>query len=80
MVRLSAEASGRRTSLLGTASQSRFQMLRNPPYRYDYLVDYRNAEWMDKIIDTSSGGRDVQCAVDCISEGFGHGGSLDAFI
>ncbi|KAI9662351.1 MAG: hypothetical protein M1821_008518 [Bathelium mastoideum] len=68
LVRCSAEASGAKIRLSGTASEKRFQMLRNPPYCYDQVVDYRDAGWPSKVVG-STDGRGVQYALDCISEG-----------
>lgn len=68
LVHCSAEASGTKINLLGTASERRFQMLRSPPYHYDDLVDYRDSEWPRRLSASSSDGG-VQYAFDCIAEG-----------
>jgi len=68
LVRHSAETSGVTIKLFGTASESRFQMLRNQPYNYNHLVDYHDASWPDKILELSDG-RGMDYILDCISEG-----------
>jgi NADPH:quinone reductase-like Zn-dependent oxidoreductase len=68
LVRRSAESSGKRVRLLGAASKQRFDMLKNEPYGYDGLVDYRGDDWVDQI-RTLTGGKGVGYAYDCISEG-----------
>jgi NADPH:quinone reductase-like Zn-dependent oxidoreductase len=68
LVRHSAEITGATITLFGTASESRFQMLRNLPYYYDHLVDYHDTSWPDKIRELS-GGVGMDYILDCISEG-----------
>src|SRR2546423_1037371 len=68
LVRHSAEITGATITLFGTASESRFQMLRNQPYYYDHLVDYHDTSWPDKIRELS-GGVGMDYILDCISEG-----------
>jgi NADPH:quinone reductase-like Zn-dependent oxidoreductase len=68
LVRHSAEASGVKVKLFGTASAKRFEMLREKPYSYDYLVDYHDVRWFEEVLQLS-GGRGMQYALDCISEG-----------
>ncbi|KAI9709793.1 MAG: hypothetical protein M1820_003196 [Bogoriella megaspora] len=68
MVRLSSQSTGAKAKLLGTASEKRFEMLKSQPYNYDFLVDYHNADWVDKIVE-SADGRGAQFVLDCISEG-----------
>jgi NADPH:quinone reductase-like Zn-dependent oxidoreductase len=68
LVRHSAEVTGATITLFGTASESRFQMLRNQPYCYDHLVDYHDTSWPDKIGELS-GDVGMDYILDCISEG-----------
>ncbi|KAK3078217.1 hypothetical protein LTS18_008133 [Coniosporium uncinatum] len=68
LVRRGAEASGRRIKLFGTASGKRFQLLRDEPCKYDRLVDYHDADWVQQIRDISDG-HGMHYALDCISEG-----------
>ncbi|KAF2229765.1 GroES-like protein [Viridothelium virens] len=68
LVRRSAEVSGTKIGLLGTASPKRFQMLKSLPYLYDKLVDYHDPEWPGKI-SGSAETCSVQYALDWISEG-----------
>ena len=68
LVRRSAEVSGRRIKLVGAASKGRFGMLKGEPYGYDELVDYRDEGWPEQV-RKMTGGRGVEWAYDCISEG-----------
>ncbi|KAF2465067.1 uncharacterized protein BDR25DRAFT_306912 [Lindgomyces ingoldianus] len=67
MVRTSAEMSGKEVRLFGAASKARWEMLRSAPYRYIYLVDYREKDWPKQIQELSGGG--MHFAYDRISEG-----------
>ena len=67
LVRRSAESSRRTVQLIGAARNARFPMLRNAPYAYDSLVDYRDEDWPDRVRELTGGG--VDYAFDCISEG-----------
>ncbi|KAI3397698.1 hypothetical protein diail_10467 [Diaporthe ilicicola] len=67
LVRRSAEHTGRRVTLIGSASPRNWLMLKEEPYAYDYLVDYRDKKWPDQVRKASSGG--VHYAYDAISEG-----------
>jgi NADPH:quinone reductase-like Zn-dependent oxidoreductase len=69
LVRASARASGQRIRLVGAASGSKHELLRQEPYSYDALVDYRDSSWPDKVRAAALGGNGVQYALDCISEG-----------
>ncbi|KAH7308485.1 chaperonin 10-like protein [Stachybotrys elegans] len=69
LVRASARASGRHIRLVGAASASKHQLLRQEPYSYDALVDYRDPSWPEKVRAAALGGNGVQYALDCISEG-----------
>ncbi|RDL30174.1 GroES-like protein [Venustampulla echinocandica] len=68
LVRIAAHASGREAVLFGAASPARHAMLKVPPYSYNGLVDYREANWVEKLLEVQNG-EGVQYAFDCISEG-----------
>jgi NADPH:quinone reductase-like Zn-dependent oxidoreductase len=69
LVNLSFASSRRSLRLLGAASASRHERLEASPYSYNHLVDYRDADWPERIrrLCGESGG--IDHAVDCISEG-----------
>ncbi|KAH7152651.1 hypothetical protein EDB81DRAFT_867998 [Dactylonectria macrodidyma] len=69
LVRSSAAESGRSVRLNGAAGASKHNFLRQEPYWYDALVDYRDSSWPDQVKAATSDGRGVQYALDCISEG-----------
>ncbi|KAK0383183.1 hypothetical protein NLU13_9096 [Sarocladium strictum] len=69
LVHASARASGQHIRLVGAASTSKHGFLRQEPYSYDALVDYRDPSWPDKVRAAALGGNGVQYALDCISEG-----------
>ncbi|KAF4449082.1 hypothetical protein F53441_7594 [Fusarium austroafricanum] len=64
LVHIAAKTSGMPINLIGAASSSKHEMLRNEPYNYDVLVDYRDPNWVDKLKESG-----VDLAMDCISEG-----------
>ncbi|KAF3811722.1 Trans-enoyl reductase lepG [Colletotrichum gloeosporioides] len=65
LVRASAKTSGCRIQLIGAASASKHAMLKQEPYGYDVLVDYGDADWVEKVRGAAGGG--VQYAIDAIS-------------
>ncbi|CAI0648747.1 unnamed protein product [Colletotrichum noveboracense] len=65
LVRASEKTSGRRIRLIGAASASKHAMLKQKPYGFDVLVDYRDTEWVEKVRGAARGG--VQYAIDAIS-------------
>ncbi|KAK5170556.1 uncharacterized protein LTR77_005144 [Saxophila tyrrhenica] len=67
LARLSAKASGWTIKLFGAASKARWDMLKAEPYSYDQLVDYRDSDWSEQIINLSKGAR-MDYVYDCISE------------
>ncbi|KAM0200010.1 hypothetical protein ACHAQI_011872 [Fusarium lateritium] len=67
LARIAEKASGRNVKLIGAASSSKHEMLRNKPYGYDVLVDYRDPDWVKKVQD-ATGGKGIDLALDCISE------------
>ncbi|EMT74126.1 chaperonin 10-like protein [Fusarium oxysporum II5] len=68
LARIAARVSGMTIRLIGAASSSKHEMLRNQPYNYDVLVDYKDTDWVQKVKDATSG-NGVDLALDCISEG-----------
>ncbi|SCN82741.1 related to toxD gene [Fusarium fujikuroi] len=68
LARIAARVSGMHIRLIGAASSSKHDMLRNEPYSYDVLVDYRDEDWVQKVKNATSG-EGVDLALDCISEG-----------
>jgi NADPH:quinone reductase-like Zn-dependent oxidoreductase len=68
LVRLSFATSRRKLRLLGAASPSKHEFLRQSPYSYDVLVDYRDPAWADSVRDATKG-KGIAYAFDAISEG-----------
>ncbi|RKL04252.1 hypothetical protein BFJ71_g3633 [Fusarium oxysporum] len=68
LARIAARVSGMSIRLIGAASSTKHEMLRNEPYSYDVLVDYRDESWVQKVKDATNG-NGVDLALDCISEG-----------
>ncbi|KAG9495670.1 hypothetical protein J7337_012224 [Fusarium musae] len=68
LARIAATVSGMSIRLIGAASSSKHDMLRNEPYSYDVLVDYRDDDWVEKVKGATNGDG-VDLALDCISEG-----------
>ncbi|CVL08499.1 related to toxD gene [Fusarium proliferatum] len=68
LARIAAKVSGMSIRLIGAASASKHEMLRQEPYSYDVLVDYRDGGWVQKVKDATNGDG-VDLALDCISEG-----------
>jgi NADPH:quinone reductase-like Zn-dependent oxidoreductase len=68
MARISAQASGKKIKLFGTASKSRWDFLKAKPYLYDHLVDYRDEDWAQQIKELSDG-EGIHYAYDALSEG-----------
>ncbi|KAI7785082.1 zinc-binding oxidoreductase [Diaporthe eres] len=67
LVRRSSEHTGRRIRLIGAANPRNWDILKEEPYAYDHLVDYRDRNWPEQVRRASSGG--VHYAYDAISEG-----------
>ncbi|EEU38909.1 uncharacterized protein NECHADRAFT_88920 [Fusarium vanettenii 77-13-4] len=67
LVRLSEQVSGTKIRLIGLASASNHDLLREEPYKFDVLIDYHDADWPEQVrkLTESSGG--VHYAVDTIS-------------
>jgi NADPH:quinone reductase-like Zn-dependent oxidoreductase len=68
MARISANATGRNIKLFGTASKARWQFLKAEPYAYDFLVDYRDQDWAQQIMELTEG-VGIHYAYDGLSEG-----------
>ncbi|EWG55785.1 hypothetical protein FVEG_13734 [Fusarium verticillioides 7600] len=68
LARIAARESGKPIRLIGAASSCKNEMLRNDPYSYDILVDYRDEDWVQKVKDATNG-NGVDIALDCILEG-----------
>ncbi|RKK69626.1 hypothetical protein BFJ69_g12568 [Fusarium oxysporum] len=68
LARIAARVSGMSIRLIGAASSSKHEMLRNEPYNYDVLVDYKDKDWVQEVKDATNGNV-VDFALDCISEG-----------
>ncbi|KAI8307239.1 hypothetical protein K4K59_011127 [Colletotrichum sp. SAR11_240] len=66
LVRASEKTSGRKIRLIGAASASKHAMLKQEPYGYNALVDYRDADWVEQVRSAAGGG--VQYAIDAISK------------
>ncbi|KAH7195335.1 chaperonin 10-like protein [Fusarium oxysporum] len=64
---IAARVSGMSIRLIGAASSSKHEMLRNEPYNYDVLVDYKDKDWVQEVKDATNG-NGVDFALDCISE------------
>ncbi|CAG7558817.1 unnamed protein product [Fusarium equiseti] len=67
LAHIAAATSGRHIRLIGAASSSKHDMLRERPYSYDVLVDYRDKDWVEKV-KSATNGDGVDFALDCISE------------
>ncbi|KAF2014361.1 GroES-like protein [Aaosphaeria arxii CBS 175.79] len=68
LVKLAGKASGKEIRLIGAASASKHALLKEPPYSYDVLVDYRDPQWQETV-RKAAGGDGVQYAIDAISQG-----------
>ncbi|RSL44842.1 hypothetical protein CEP54_014522 [Fusarium duplospermum] len=68
LVHLSASVSGTKIQLIGAASRSKHDFLRQEPYNYDVLVDYHDTDWVQQV-KAATGENGVDFALDCISEG-----------
>lgn len=67
LIRHSEKVSGRTIRLLGAASTSKHELLREPPYSYDVLVDYKHKDWPEQIKAATSSSRGVHYALDTFS-------------
>lgn len=75
LVRRSADLTGRKCILIGTASPKHFETLYSAPYHYDSLLDYNDSGWAGKIgrvdfaYDAISEGRSVALVSSCLEQG-----------
>ncbi|KAI1092822.1 GroES-like protein [Rostrohypoxylon terebratum] len=68
LLHLSSQSSSTPIRLIGAASPSKHELLRQTPYSYSALVDYRSPAWPADVV-TLTHGQGIDYAVDCISEG-----------
>ncbi|KXH37613.1 hypothetical protein CSAL01_05806 [Colletotrichum salicis] len=68
LVRLAERTSGTRIRLIGAASRAKHDMLRQAPYSYDELVDYRDSDWQTKVRQVCGVTGGVYYGVDAISQ------------
>lgn len=68
LVRIAEKTAGKKVRLIGAASTSKHASLKEAPYQYDVLVDYRHPDWPDRVRE-ATGGRGVLYAVDAVSVG-----------
>lgn len=59
---------GTKLRLFGVASSKHQQLLSGKPYAYDVLMDYKDADWTQKLRQ-ATGGDGIHLALDSISEG-----------
>ncbi|KAJ4029354.1 hypothetical protein NW761_013962 [Fusarium oxysporum] len=67
LVRLSEQFSGRKICLIGVASASKHDLLREKPYSFDVLIDYHDADWPEQVRKLTESSRGVDYAVDAVS-------------
>ncbi|KAK1143702.1 hypothetical protein N8T08_006102 [Aspergillus melleus] len=68
LVRIAENRAGKKVRLIGAASASKHTLLKEAPYRYDVLVDYRNSNWPERVRE-ATGGSGVLYAIDAVSVG-----------
>ncbi|GKZ21900.1 hypothetical protein AbraIFM66951_007331 [Aspergillus brasiliensis] len=68
LVRIAEKTAGKKVRLIGAASASHHASLKEAPYQYDVLVDYRHHDWPDRVRE-ATGGSGVLYAVDAVSVG-----------
>lgn len=68
LVRIAERTAGKTIRLIGAASTSKHAMLREAPYQYDILVDYRKSSWTEEVLQ-ATGGSGVLYAIDAVSYG-----------
>ncbi|KAI9150005.1 Trans-enoyl reductase ACTTS2 [Paramyrothecium foliicola] len=67
LVRLSEQFSVTRIRLIGVASTSKYSLLREHPYKYDVLIDYRDADWPHQVREVARASSGVDFAIDAVS-------------
>ncbi|KAH8688503.1 chaperonin 10-like protein [Ilyonectria robusta] len=68
LVRIAEKTAGKKIRLIGAASASKHAMLREAPYQYDVLVDYKKSSWTEEALQ-ATGGSGVLYAIDAVSSG-----------
>ncbi|CRG91355.1 hypothetical protein PISL3812_08403 [Talaromyces islandicus] len=68
LVRIAEKTAGKKINLIGAASTSKHASLKESPFNYDVLVDYKEPDWPERVRE-ATGGRGVMFAVDAVSVG-----------
>ncbi|KAK1671887.1 chaperonin 10-like protein [Colletotrichum godetiae] len=68
LVRLAERISGTRIRLIGAASRAKHDMLRQAPYSYNELVDYRDSDWQIKVRQVCGATGGVHYGIDAVSQ------------
>ncbi len=68
LVRIAEMTAGKKVKLIGAASTSKHVSLKEAPYHYDVLVDYKDPDWPERVRE-ATGGRGVMFAIDAVSVG-----------
>ncbi|KAI0379066.1 chaperonin 10-like protein [Hypomontagnella monticulosa] len=66
IVRLAEHTTGQKVRLIGTASKARHGLLKQKPYEYDAVVDYRDDNWPEQV-RAATEGKGVDIATDWIA-------------
>ncbi|KAJ4252365.1 hypothetical protein NW762_010963 [Fusarium torreyae] len=67
LVRLSEKFSGAQVNLIGVASASKHDLLREKPYAFDVLIDYHDVDWTEQVKKLTANTGGVNYAVDAVS-------------
>lgn len=67
LVRLSEQFSGTKIRLIGVASASKHDLLREKPYKFDVLIDYHDTDWPEQVRKLTEASGGVHYAVDAVS-------------
>lgn len=68
LVRIAEKTAGKEVRLIGAASASKHAELKQAPFQYDVLVDYKDDSWPQHVRD-ATGGLGVSYAIDAVSVG-----------
>ncbi|KAM5378669.1 hypothetical protein ACJZ2D_004468 [Fusarium nematophilum] len=68
LARLAEGVVAKKIRLIGTASASKHALLRQEPFSYDLLVDYRDPDWVGKV-DEATEGSGILYGIDAASIG-----------
>ncbi|KAK1523897.1 uncharacterized protein CCOS01_08984 [Colletotrichum costaricense] len=68
LVRLAEKTFGTQIRLIGAASSAKHGMLRQAPYLYDELVDYRDADWQESVRKVCGISGGVHYGIDAVSQ------------